>query len=106
METKPESIYREGLFEGRVALITGGGSGIGKSIAFELGRLGARVVIAARKVERILVQRLTRQQQQGRFAGSQRRRRLGDRRVGNRPAARDFGNVGDAVGVIQGGVGR
>jgi NAD(P)-dependent dehydrogenase (short-subunit alcohol dehydrogenase family) len=53
METKPESIYREGLFEGRVALITGGGSGIGKSIAFELGRLGARVVIAARKVERL-----------------------------------------------------
>ena len=33
-------------FEGRVAVITGGGSGIGRGIALELGRLGAQVIIA------------------------------------------------------------
>jgi NAD(P)-dependent dehydrogenase (short-subunit alcohol dehydrogenase family) len=35
-------------FEGRVALITGGSRGLGLLIARELGRLGARVVLAAR----------------------------------------------------------
>jgi len=34
-------------------VITGGGSGIGKAIAAELGGLGARVVIAARNLERL-----------------------------------------------------
>ncbi len=53
MESKPLSIYRDGLFDGRMALITGGGSGIGKAIAFELGRLGCSVVLAARKAERL-----------------------------------------------------
>lgn len=53
MSTPPESIFRPGLFAGRVALITGGGSGIGKAIGFELGRLGCRLVLAARKQERL-----------------------------------------------------
>lgn len=47
------SVFREGLLEGRVALVTGGGTGIGAAIALELGRLGADVVIASRKAERI-----------------------------------------------------
>jgi NAD(P)-dependent dehydrogenase (short-subunit alcohol dehydrogenase family) len=46
-------VFRDGLFEGRTAIVTGGGSGIGKAIAIELGRLGARVMIAARKAERL-----------------------------------------------------
>ena len=32
---------------GAVALVTGGGTGIGRATALELGRTGARVVIAA-----------------------------------------------------------
>uniref|UniRef100_K3WID6 Peroxisomal trans-2-enoyl-CoA reductase n=1 Tax=Globisporangium ultimum (strain ATCC 200006 / CBS 805.95 / DAOM BR144) TaxID=431595 RepID=K3WID6_GLOUD len=47
------SIYRPGLFNGKVAIVTGGGTGIGKSIAHELALLGATVVIAARNAERL-----------------------------------------------------
>lgn len=49
----PPSVFRQGLFDGSVALITGGGSGIGKAIATELCRLGGTVVIAARKTDRL-----------------------------------------------------
>jgi NAD(P)-dependent dehydrogenase (short-subunit alcohol dehydrogenase family) len=43
----------EKTFEGRVAIVTGGATGIGFAIARELGRLGARVVIASRKEENL-----------------------------------------------------
>eukprot|EP01012_Entosiphon_sulcatum_P021733 TRINITY_DN2659_c1_g1_i1.p1 TRINITY_DN2659_c1_g1~~TRINITY_DN2659_c1_g1_i1.p1 ORF type:complete len:302 (-),score=42.75 TRINITY_DN2659_c1_g1_i1:8-913(-) len=47
------SIFADGLFSEKVAIVTGGGTGIGKAIASELVRLGASVVIAARNLERL-----------------------------------------------------
>lgn len=47
------SIFREGLFDGRVAVVTGGGSGIGLETARELASLGASVAICGRKPEKI-----------------------------------------------------
>lgn len=44
-------IFRDDLLAGQVALVTGGGTGIGVAIARELGSLGATVVIASRKAE-------------------------------------------------------
>ncbi|MEO5813860.1 MAG: SDR family oxidoreductase [Gemmatimonadaceae bacterium] len=47
------SVFAPGLFDGQVALITGGGSGIGRGIADLMAALGAHVVIASRKIERV-----------------------------------------------------
>lgn len=57
MSTAPASsfasVFRPGLFAGQTALVTGGGSGIGRCIAHELAALGALVVISGRKPEKL-----------------------------------------------------
>ena len=47
------SIFRPGLLDGQVALVTGGGTGIGLGISTVLADLGAHVVIASRKPQHL-----------------------------------------------------
>jgi peroxisomal 2,4-dienoyl-CoA reductase len=51
--TSPASVFRPDLLAGRVALVTGGGTGIGLGIASSLAAAGAEVAIASRKPEHL-----------------------------------------------------
>jgi citronellol/citronellal dehydrogenase len=44
-------VFADGLLDGRVALVTGGGTNLGKAAAAELLRCGASVVIAGRRAD-------------------------------------------------------
>ena len=47
------SVFRPGLFAGQVAIVTGGGSGLGRCTAHELASLGAKVALVGRKIEKL-----------------------------------------------------
>jgi citronellol/citronellal dehydrogenase len=47
------SVFTKGLFKGKVMVVTGGGSGIGRCTAHELAALGAQVVLIGRKLEKL-----------------------------------------------------
>jgi citronellol/citronellal dehydrogenase len=47
----PSRIFQPGLLDGQIAIVSGGGSGLGRAGALELAALGARVVVCGRRSE-------------------------------------------------------
>ncbi len=46
-------VFRDDLYAGKTVLVTGGGSGFGRAMTFMFARMGAHIVIAGRKAEKL-----------------------------------------------------
>jgi len=51
LQSGASAVFAPGVLDGRVVLVTGGGTGLGRASAVELARCGARVVITGRREE-------------------------------------------------------
>lgn len=47
------TVYRSDLFAGQTVLVSGGGTGIGRATALLIARLGARVIVCGRTLEKL-----------------------------------------------------
>jgi citronellol/citronellal dehydrogenase len=47
----PSKLFQAGLLDGKIAVVSGGGSGLGRASALELAALGAHVVVCGRRRE-------------------------------------------------------
>ena len=47
----PSRLFAPGLLDGQVAIVSGGGSGLGRATALELAACGAQVVVCGRRAE-------------------------------------------------------
>ncbi len=48
---EPETVFRSDLLEGKVVVVSGGGSGLGRAMVLQMAKLGARLAICGRKTE-------------------------------------------------------
>jgi len=53
MSETAQNVFRDGVLEGRVAFVTGGGTGITGGVARALAAAGARVVLVSRRMEHL-----------------------------------------------------
>src|SRR2546421_9497112 len=53
MSTVERSVFADAILEGRVAFVTGGGTGITGGVARALSEAGARVALISRKMEHL-----------------------------------------------------
>ena len=53
MTVASSRVFADGALEGRVAIVTGGGTNLGKAAAAELVRCGASVVIVGRRADEL-----------------------------------------------------
>ncbi|MBS1883007.1 MAG: SDR family oxidoreductase [Actinobacteria bacterium] len=68
-ESSRSQVFRDGLLEGKVCVVSGAGSGLGRETALEMARLGATVVGCGRRAEPLAETAALAAELPGRFEG-------------------------------------